>query len=370
LSSVIDEQIDTEGSPNHTLPSNRAPRSQMVMGSTGANQASEGSNQTADFISQHLLQKPNSQNNSARHSEYRQEASHNQLLSVADDHILPKKPPLNRSQPDSTAKKLELAQIEELDKASKSGQLKKLDEALKSGFKSKQALKDWVEWKKSYLPLHWAATQNQIEEDLEMWLRDAPRVIGKDGKFHINYSRPSNVEKELQKEQRKMQRLEELKGQQGFEEQKKRQKVERKEEIGHGEHAEEETDTGAGGGGAEGIYGMKEDEKGKGTRTEEGHEESVRKDKEMVPGEDQKRDQKIETPKKVYVLIRETQRLTEKEKVKYTQDIEARFTTKMGKDGQWHYEMMGESYVYGMMDGEAMAHQNNEGKPTTIFEIR
>jgi len=43
---------------------------------------------------------------------------------------------------------------------------------------------------------------------------------------------------------------------------------------------------------------------------------------------------------------------------------------KYGEGGQWHYEMMGECYVYGMMDGEAMAYQNNEGKPTTVFEIR
>jgi len=42
----------------------------------------------------------------------------------------------------------------------------------------------------------------------------------------------------------------------------------------------------------------------------------------------------------------------------------------MGDDGQWYYEMMGECYVHGMMDGEAMAHQNNEGILTTVFEIR
>ncbi len=68
--------------------------------------------------------------------------------------------------------------------------------------------------------------------------------------------------------------------------------------------------------------------------------------------------------------IRQRKKLTKKEREEYEHKIEANFKRKMGEDGQWYYEMMGECYVHGMMDGEAMAHQNNEGIPTTVFEIR
>jgi hypothetical protein len=36
----------------------------------------------------------------------------------------------------------------------------------------------------------------------------------------------------------------------------------------------------------------------------------------------------------------------------------------------WHYEFFGECYIHGMMDGEAMASQNNEGIPAEVFELR
>jgi hypothetical protein len=35
-----------------------------------------------------------------------------------------------------------------------------------------------------------------------------------------------------------------------------------------------------------------------------------------------------------------------------------------------HYEFLGECYIHGMMDGEAMASQNNEGLKTKVFELR
>jgi hypothetical protein len=36
----------------------------------------------------------------------------------------------------------------------------------------------------------------------------------------------------------------------------------------------------------------------------------------------------------------------------------------------WHYEFLGECYIHGMMDGEAMAAQNRDAIPTTLFELR
>jgi hypothetical protein len=59
--------------------------------------------------------------------------------------------------------------------------------------------------------------------------------------------------------------------------------------------------------------------------------------------------------------------LTEAE---YTAKVKEKFQQSLGEDGKYYYEMLGECYIHGMMDGEAMAHQNNEGIPTTVFEIR
>lgn len=59
--------------------------------------------------------------------------------------------------------------------------------------------------------------------------------------------------------------------------------------------------------------------------------------------------------------------LTETE---YMDKVREKFQKSLGEDGLFYYKMLGECYVHGMMDGEAMAHQNNEGIPTTVFEIR
>jgi hypothetical protein len=50
--------------------------------------------------------------------------------------------------------------------------------------------------------------------------------------------------------------------------------------------------------------------------------------------------------------------------------VKETFRSRLGDDGQWYYEMLGECYVHGMMDGEAMAHQNDKEVPPTVFEIR
>ena len=39
------------------------------------------------------------------------------------------------------------------------------------------------------------------------------------------------------------------------------------------------------------------------------------------------------------------------------------------EDGWWSYEFLGESYIHGMMDGEAMAFQNKTGQPAQVFEL-
>lgn len=39
-------------------------------------------------------------------------------------------------------------------------------------------------------------------------------------------------------------------------------------------------------------------------------------------------------------------------------------------DGYRHYQFLGECYIHGMMDGEAMAYQNKESIPSQLFELR
>jgi hypothetical protein len=54
----------------------------------------------------------------------------------------------------------------------------------------------------------------------------------------------------------------------------------------------------------------------------------------------------------------------------YMEGVRKKFRAQLGDDGQYWYEMLGECYIHGMMDGEAMAHQNDKGLPWTVFEIR
>jgi hypothetical protein len=44
--------------------------------------------------------------------------------------------------------------------------------------------------------------------------------------------------------------------------------------------------------------------------------------------------------------------------------------TALKEDDRWHYEFFGECYIHGMMDGEAMAFQNNKGVAANVFELR
>jgi hypothetical protein len=323
------DELQAGADPNdpNDLTNNTSPDLKIHNGghNTIPGQSHEGPTQTASRPSQPLLQGSSSQNNSIAHGEYKQEALHNPLINVEDEQNRQEKLSLKRSQTDLAADRTKLVLL--------------------------QAKEEYR-----------AATQARIENDLAMWLRDAPRIIGKDGKFHLNYTRPSNVEKKRQKEQREKERLEMEK--ENLDEQQDSRNVVQNGGINHGEHADD--------GNAEGL-----NEKGgeilKGKIEEKGREEGVREDIEQVAEKDQKKSQEIGITKPVSALIRVTQRLTEEEKVKYTETIETNFTTKMskyGEGGQWHYEVMGECYVYGMMDGEAMAYQNNHSIATTVFEIR
>ncbi|KAL9114300.1 MAG: hypothetical protein Q9227_001722 [Pyrenula ochraceoflavens] len=75
-------------------------------------------------------------------------------------------------------------------------------------------------------------------------------------------------------------------------------------------------------------------------------------------------------PKGHYFKPKQRARLTQAEQADYMSKVEETFRSRLGDDGQWYYEMLGECYVHGMMDGEAMAHQNDKVIPQTLFEIR
>lgn len=71
-----------------------------------------------------------------------------------------------------------------------------------------------------------------------------------------------------------------------------------------------------------------------------------------------------------------TQPVTQTEgKNYYTQYVE-NLRNRLGKDGCYSYKLLGECYIHGMMDGEAMSYQNkgNEGEEkvvhSNVFEIR
>jgi hypothetical protein len=75
-------------------------------------------------------------------------------------------------------------------------------------------------------------------------------------------------------------------------------------------------------------------------------------------------------PKGHYFESKQRARLTAAEQDNYMSEVKEKFRSRLGDDGQWYYEMLGECYVHGMMDGEAMAHQNNKEILPTVFEIR
>lgn len=62
--------------------------------------------------------------------------------------------------------------------------------------------------------------------------------------------------------------------------------------------------------------------------------------------------------------------LSREKAIEYDRQIRENFKQRSGDDGYYHYMLFGECYIHGMMDGEAMAYQNENGISTTVFELR
>ena len=51
-------------------------------------------------------------------------------------------------------------------------------------------------------------------------------------------------------------------------------------------------------------------------------------------------------------------------------EVAEKIKATLSEDDYWYYEFLGECYIHGMMDGEAMAYQNNNGVRAQVFELR
>ncbi|KAF2120188.1 heterokaryon incompatibility protein-domain-containing protein [Lophiotrema nucula] len=68
-----------------------------------------------------------------------------------------------------------------------------------------------------------------------------------------------------------------------------------------------------------------------------------------------------------------TEPLIDVEAEKFDKRIRDNLRDRLGEDGHYSYQMLGDCYIHGMMDGEAMLYQNegwHEPIPSMIFEIR
>jgi hypothetical protein len=63
-------------------------------------------------------------------------------------------------------------------------------------------------------------------------------------------------------------------------------------------------------------------------------------------------------------------RFTNAQREEYDSTIFHNLREKLGDEGYYSYTLLGESYIHGMMDGEAIQYQNERGIPSTVFEIR
>ena len=72
------------------------------------------------------------------------------------------------------------------------------------------------------------------------------------------------------------------------------------------------------------------------------------------------------------MTAQQSKRLTEQEKKDYDKGVRDKYMRMMGEDFKFHYRMLGECYVHGTMDGEAMAAQNQKPDQLAVqvFEIR
>jgi len=84
-----------------------------------------------------------------------------------------------------------------------------------------------------------------------------------------------------------------------------------------------------------------------------------------------------DTPSNVPATIRPSWRrtvkrtkLTESEAIEYMEKVKMNLRERLGDEGYFSYILLGECYIHGMMDGEAIQHQNEEVIPSMVFEIR
>lgn len=63
-------------------------------------------------------------------------------------------------------------------------------------------------------------------------------------------------------------------------------------------------------------------------------------------------------------------RLCKEEAIVYEENVRENFRQRSGEDGYYYYTLLGDCYIHGMMDGEAIAYQNKNGIITTVFELR
>lgn len=74
-----------------------------------------------------------------------------------------------------------------------------------------------------------------------------------------------------------------------------------------------------------------------------------------------------------WVVKHNKEQLNEAEGIKYNKEIRENLRKRLGPEGYYSYELLGECYIHGMMDGEAMLFQNEGEKeviPSMVFEIR
>ncbi|KAF1847634.1 HET-domain-containing protein [Cucurbitaria berberidis CBS 394.84] len=65
--------------------------------------------------------------------------------------------------------------------------------------------------------------------------------------------------------------------------------------------------------------------------------------------------------------------LSEKKKEEYSAKVRTNLRDRLGEEGYFSYQLLGECYIHGMMDGEAMLYQNQGDEdviPSMVFEIR
>lgn len=66
-------------------------------------------------------------------------------------------------------------------------------------------------------------------------------------------------------------------------------------------------------------------------------------------------------------------KLNDIEAAEYNHKIRENMRERLGEEGYYSYQLLGDCYIHGMMDGEAMLHQNegwHEPIPSMVFEIR